>query len=122
MKNSLAIPTTLLIIFSLLIGCRKDKTDLEKLNEKLIGTWHEKPNGLNDTVTFLSNGVIISKANGSFKSYSLLSKDTIQINGTSFMDNHHSSFQLYGDTQLHIDKFGVNMIGSGYVDITLIKN
>jgi hypothetical protein len=124
MKKTFLISLFLIGIVSLTC-CKQEKSPLVALNEKIIGSWHEKitrPGSSNDSVVFYTNGEISALLHHTLMSYSLVTIDTMQINGPAPYDTHRTHFTLYGDTEMHIDNFGVSLIGIGYTSIVLIKN
>ena len=119
-KNLIAMGI-LIALIAFINACKNPST---QVNDKFVGKWHEKTLlvGSGDTVVFFSNGNLASKLNSTFKSYSLITADTLEIKGTAFSDNHKSKYVFYSDTVVHISSFGSNLIGTGYDSIILLKN
>ena len=118
-KNLIAMGI-LIALIAFMNACKNPST---QVNDKFEGKWYEKPGtGYGDTVIFYPNGNISSRFNSTYLSYSVTSMDTIEFKGSIYYGNHRSKYLFYSNTELHILSFGLNLIGTSYDSIILLKN
>ena len=115
MKNILKYAFFIFLMVNV-IGCSKPNT----ANGKFVGTWHEKTG--TDTAIFYSNGSLKLRGDALLTSYSVISADSIQFNSYLPQSTHRSYYQFISATELYIQAYEDNQIGTGFYSDTLVKN